>query len=92
VGLKALSDQRITAGAHLFGASDPADAAHAVGHVTSVCYSPTLDVHLGLAFLENGRARHGETVRAVDHVRGVEVMCEVADPVFFDPEGGRMRG
>ena len=40
----------------------------------------------------NGRARHGEVVKMVDHLRGVETTCEVCDPVFFDPDGGRMRG
>jgi sarcosine oxidase subunit alpha len=28
----------------------------------------------------------------VDHLRGIETLCEVCDPVFFDPEGGRARG
>jgi sarcosine oxidase subunit alpha len=31
-------------------------------------------------------------VRAVDHLRRTEHLCEVCNPVFFDPDGGRMRG
>ena len=46
---------------------------------------------LALGFLKNGRARHGERVRLVDHLRGVETICEVQDPVQFDADGGRMR-
>jgi sarcosine oxidase subunit alpha len=60
--------------------------------VTSVGYSPTLETYLGLAFLRNGRARHGEQVRMVDHLRKVETLCVVGDPVAVDPDGGRMRG
>jgi len=30
-------------------------------------------------------------VRMVDHLDGVETLCEVTDPVVFDAEGGRMR-
>jgi len=27
----------------------------------------------------------------VDHLRGVEALCEVIHPIAFDPEGGRLR-
>jgi sarcosine oxidase subunit alpha len=93
VGLKPLAPEKaIGAGAHLF---DPGAAPIAVndqGYVTSVCWSPTLGTHLGLAFLRNGRARHGQSVRLVDHLRGTDILCEVTNPVFFDAEGGRARG
>ena len=56
------------------------------------CYSPTLGSMLGLAFLADGPDRHGEIVKMVDHLRGVTTLCEVTDPVFFDPEGERVRG
>ena len=85
------SDDPLTGGAHLFGAEAEPTSEQSVGHVSSVGYSPTLGRWLGLGFLQNGRARHGERVRMLDHVRGVEAICVVSDPVFFDPEGGRMR-
>jgi sarcosine oxidase subunit alpha len=92
VGLKPVhAHGRLTAGAHLFAAGARAVRENDEGYVTSVCHSPTLDTGLALGFLKNGRARHGETVRLVDHLRGVETMCEVSGPVFLDPEGGRMR-
>jgi sarcosine oxidase subunit alpha len=72
----------------------PGDAAVRVndqGYVTSVGYSPTLGGWLGLGFLKDGRARHGATVRLVDHLRGVDVLCIVCDPVFHDPKGEKMR-
>ena len=61
------------------------------GYVTSVCWSPTLGSWLGLAFLKDGRARYGEKIRLVDHLRGLDVICEVTNPVFHDPEGEKLR-
>jgi glycine cleavage system aminomethyltransferase T len=46
---------------------------------------------LGLAFLRNGRARHGERVRLVDHLREIDLLVEVMDPVFHDKEGAKLR-
>ncbi|MEM9786866.1 MAG: aminomethyltransferase family protein, partial [Pseudomonadota bacterium] len=93
VGLRAVtSTDELLAGAHVFQQSARAIRVNSEGYMTSVCYSPTLDCNIGLGFLKHGRARHGEVVRMVDHLRGVETLAEVCDPVFFDPEGGRARG
>ncbi len=89
VGLKAESP--ITAGAHLFRPGFAVERENDEGHVTSVCRSPTLGCWLGLALLIDGRARHGQQIRLVDHLRGIDVLCEVCPPVFHDPEGRRMR-
>ncbi len=92
VGLRALDEGVLHAGAHLFAKGADAVRVNAQGHVTSVCWSPTLHGHIGLGFLSRGPARRGEVVRMVDHLRGVETLCEVVHPVFVDPEGGRLRG
>ncbi|QBF31213.1 sarcosine oxidase subunit alpha family protein [Thalassococcus sp. S3] len=93
VGLKPVGAvKQLTAGAHLFEAEAEAVRINDQGYVTSVGYSPTLGTMLGLGFLKNGPDRYGETVKMVDHLRGVETLCEVVNPVFFDPEGGRVRG
>ena len=93
VGLRPVGAvKQLTAGAHLFEAKADATRENSQGYTTSVGYSPTLGCNLAQGFLCNGRARHGETVRMVDHLRDVETLCEVCDPVFFDPDGGRMRG
>ncbi|MCU4653189.1 sarcosine oxidase subunit alpha family protein [Roseibacterium sp. SDUM158016] len=93
VGLKPKSPETpLLAGAHLFREKDDAVRVNDQGYITSVAWSPTLETYLGLGFLLNGRARIGETVRMVDHLRKAETLCEVCDPVFFDPEGGRARG
>ena len=91
VGLKPLSDSPLTAGAHLFAQTVDLTRENSAGYVTSVCYSPTLASHLALGFLANGRARHGETIRLVDRLRGVDVLCQVTDPVFHDPQGEKLR-
>jgi sarcosine oxidase subunit alpha len=93
VGLRPVEPTgELTAGAHLFAEDAEAVSAYDEGYVTSACWSPTLSTALGLAFLKNGRARQGEVVRLVDHLRKIETLCEVVHPVFLDPEGGRMRG
>ncbi|QBY00832.1 sarcosine oxidase subunit alpha family protein [Rhodophyticola sp. CCM32] len=93
IGLKPVGEvKQLTAGAHLFDPGADPVRLNDQGYVTSVCYSPTLGSYLGLGFLKDGRARHGETVKHVDHLRGVETLCTICDPVFFDPEGGRVRG
>ncbi len=61
VGLRPSPTQPIGAGAHLFTPGDTVHRANDQGYVTSVCYSPTLEGWLGLAFLKDGRARHGQT-------------------------------
>jgi sarcosine oxidase subunit alpha len=93
VGLRPVDPAaQVTAGAHLFSERAAAVRENDEGYVTSVCWSPTLETGLALGFLRRGRDRHGEVVRLVDHLRKVETLCEVTDPVFLDPEGGRMRG
>ena len=93
VGLRPLAPEKpMGAGAHLFEPGAQALAANDQGYVTSVCWSPSLGSHIALGFLKNGRARHGQSVRLVDHLRGTDMLCEVTNPIFFDPEGGRARG
>ena len=93
VGLRPVSASgQLTAGAHLFEKAAEATRVNSQGYVTSVAHSPTLGQMIGLGFLARGRARMGEVVRLVDHLRGIETLCAVCDPVFLDPEGGRMRG
>jgi methylglutamate dehydrogenase subunit C len=91
VGLRPLGDAMITAGAHLFTPGDRVGREESQGYVTSVGPSPTLGGWLGLAFLRDGRARHGQRIRLVDHLRGIDLLCDVTDPVFHDKEGAKLR-
>jgi sarcosine oxidase subunit alpha len=93
VGLRPVPQSKeIGAGADLFEESAEPISANDQGYVTSVCYSPTLKSYLGLGFLKDGRARIGTKIRLVDHLRAIDLLCEVTDPVVFDKEGGRARG
>lgn len=93
VGLKPVgSVKKMVGGAHLVAEGAEPVAAHDDGWVTSVAYSPTLGHMIGLGFLKRGRARLGERVRAVDHLREIDTLCEVVDLPFYDPRGGRLRG
>ncbi|WP_293573105.1 sarcosine oxidase subunit alpha family protein [Phaeobacter sp.] len=93
VGLKPRdADQKLTAGAHVFDPEDTVERINDQGYVTSVGHSPTLGHMIGLALVSNGLDRIGDPVRVVDHTAGLDVICEITDPVFFDPEGERARG
>ena len=81
----------ISAGAHLFVPATEVHRETDQGYVTSVCWSPTVGAWLGLGFLKDGRARYGEKIRLVDHLRGLDVICEVTSPVFHDPDGEKLR-
>ncbi|RKF16536.1 sarcosine oxidase subunit alpha family protein [Roseovarius spongiae] len=92
VGLKPVGAvKELTAGAHLFEQDAQAVSANDLGYLTSVGFSPTFGRFLGLGFLRDGRERHGEVLRAVDHLRQTETLVEVQDPVQFDADGGRTR-
>jgi methylglutamate dehydrogenase subunit C len=91
VGIRPLEGAQISAGAHLFAPGDAVNRENSQGYVTSVGPSPTMGTWLGLAFLRNGRARHGERVRLVDHLRDIDLLVEVMDPVFHDKEGAKLR-
>ena len=61
-----------------------------IGHVTSSYMSPTVGRSIALALVKGGRARKGETVHASQ--AGRFVRCTIAEPVFYDPEGGKRDG
>mgnify|MGYP000846258059 FL=1 len=93
VGLRPVDPvKEIISGAHLFEIDDISERKNDQGYVTSMCYSPSTKSVIAQAFLRNGRARIGSKVKMVDHLNGVETICEVCNLVFFDPDGGRLRG
>ncbi|MBY6203092.1 sarcosine oxidase subunit alpha family protein [Maritalea mobilis] len=92
VGLKPVNAQKpVAAGAHLFAKDASRDMANDQGWVTSACYSPHLDSHIALGFLEDGDTRMGEVITAANPLEGQEVTVEVVSAHFVDPEGGRLR-
>jgi heterotetrameric sarcosine oxidase alpha subunit len=82
--------QRLRAGAHFIGIGKPATMEHDEGYMTSVAYSPVLKHAIGLGLLRNGPQRIGERIRAVDPVRNGDIVVEICNPIFVDPEGARL--
>jgi sarcosine oxidase subunit alpha len=62
------------------------------GYVTSAAYSVSLQSHIALALLANGRARHGEMLVAADPVRSRAGIVRIVPPMFYDPEGMALHG
>jgi glycine cleavage system aminomethyltransferase T len=82
----------IRPGAHLALEPSAPPPVPTLGHVTSADFSPMLDQPIALALIEGGLARKGETLHALDPLRGNLIQVVVTDPVFFDPEGTRLHG
>ncbi len=59
-----------------------------IGHVTSAYFSPALGRSIALAVVADGRARTGTTLSVMTADRITEV--RVVNPVFYDPDGGRL--
>ena len=62
-----------------------------VGHVTSSYESPNMGRSIALALIKGGRSKIGQRVHAPLE-GGKTVACTIAETVFFDPEGERLRG
>jgi sarcosine oxidase subunit alpha len=93
VGIKPLNeDEVLLAGAHIYCLDEAPKRVNNQGHVTSVCYSPSLKSSIGLALVKNGQKRIGEKFKMVDHLRNSEIIVNVTSPVFFDKTGSRVRG
>jgi sarcosine oxidase, subunit alpha len=87
VGLTAL-DGVLYAGGRIMAAGHSRAPCPTHGYVTSACYSPSAGQYIGLALLERGRQRGGETVSV--YSAGAIVRCRVCDPVFYDPHNERL--
>jgi sarcosine oxidase subunit alpha len=84
------SDDVVPEGAGLVTATTASPMA-IEGHVSSSCWSETLDRSLGLALVRAGRDRHGAVLYApLD--RGEIATVTLVDPVHYDPEGTRRDG
>jgi sarcosine oxidase subunit alpha len=60
------------------------------GYISSVAWSPMLNMWLGLALLANGRERHGEVVKIFDGVRNIHMFGVICDPMHYDRENKKL--
>jgi sarcosine oxidase subunit alpha len=81
---------RLRSGAHLLTRGQAPSMANDQGYITSVAFSPMLDMWIGLALLKRGRERHGETVQVFDGLRQIHMLAEICEPMHFDKENARL--
>jgi methylglutamate dehydrogenase subunit C len=81
---------KIRSGTHILKKGDAPSMAADQGYVSSVAWSPMLNMWLGLALLSNGRARHGEVVKLFDGIRNIHSHGVICDPVHYDKENKKL--
>jgi glycine cleavage system aminomethyltransferase T/NADPH-dependent 2,4-dienoyl-CoA reductase/sulfur reductase-like enzyme len=81
---------RLRAGSHLLTRGASPSLANDQGYISSVAWSPMLDMSIGLALLSNGRNRKGEVVQVFDGLRNHHMLAEICEPMHFDPENRRL--
>jgi sarcosine oxidase subunit alpha len=91
VGLTALDGGTMPRGAKIVADPDRLAPNPMLGHVTSWCFSPNLEVWIALALIARGRERHGEILWAVSPLASARVRVRVGPPCFIDPQGERLR-
>jgi heterotetrameric sarcosine oxidase alpha subunit len=92
VGLVSDNGKPIAAGAHLVWNPTTATPMQTYGHVTSACYSPTLDAHIALALVSQAEQWLGKILYAAAPLQGFSTPVRIVDSVFVDRQGRRARG
>ena len=93
VGVKPVDRrQRLRNGAHLLAPGAAVKLENSQGSITSSAFSPMLDHWIALALLARGPERVGQRIRVVDPLRHADFEAEICSPLFYDPEGARLRG
>ena len=93
VGFKPLnSTNQLISGSHLFNVNYERNPDNDLGYITSSCYSPTLNSFIALGFLKNGNKRYGEKIKVSNPILKREIVAEICNPIFVDPNGDKLRG
>jgi sarcosine oxidase subunit alpha len=91
VGIRPVAKtDRLRAGSRLLTRGTRPSLKEDHGYITSVAFSPMLDMWIGLALLKRGRERHGETVQVFDGLRQIHMLAEICEPMHFDKENARL--
>ena len=91
VGIKPFdTTDKIRSGSHILKKDDAPSMAADQGYISSVAWSPMLNMWLGLALLSNGRERHGEVVKIFDGVRNIHMFGVICDPMHYDRENKKL--
>lgn len=81
----------LRAGMHFISIGNDPNTENDEGWMSSVAFSPCLGHSIGLGFINCGKDRKGETLKAVDPIRNGEIEVEIVSSHFIDPEGTRLR-
>ena len=90
VGLVAKDGRVLEEGAQIVADPNQPVPMTMIGWVTSAYHSTATDGGIALCLLETGRDRMGETLYVP--MPDETIAVEVVQPVFHDPEGGRLHG
>jgi len=80
----------IPEGTQIVGELYPKPPMPMIGYVSSSYFSPNCGRSIALAMVDDGRRRMGDTVSLPLGDRTIR--AKIVSPVFFDPEGVRLRG
>ena len=92
VGLVSENGKAIPRGGHLVWNPTAPRPMPMYGHVTSNCYSPTLERHIALALMDDAEEWKGKTLYAASPLTASFAPVRITDPVFIDPENRRPKG
>ncbi len=92
VGVISLDGRPLNGGAHIVETVDRQDPRGSLGHITAVCFSPSLGKYIGLALVKGGKVLHGKRLFTSDPLRDRYGPVEIVSHHMFDPEGSRMHG
>ena len=92
VGLVSENGKGIPRGGHLVWNPTAPRPMPMYGHVTSNCYSPTLERYIALALMDDGESWKGKSLYVASPLTASFVPVRITDNVFIDPENRRPRG
>ena len=92
VGLVSENGDAIPRGGHLVWNPTAPRPMRMFGHVTSNCYSPSLERHIALALIEDAADWKGSVLYAASPLTSSFVPVRITDHVFIDPENRRPKG
>jgi methylglutamate dehydrogenase subunit C len=91
VGIRPVDTRdQLRSGSRLLRISATPSMANDQGYISSVAWSPMLNVWVGLALLSNGRTRMGEIIHVFDGLRNVALRAEICEPMHFDKDNRRL--
>ena len=88
-GLVSENGKAVPRGGHLVWNPTAPKPVPMLGHVTSNCYSPTLERYIGLALMEDAEDWKGKVLYAASPLTSSFVPVRITDHVFIDPENRR---